>query len=112
MGEFKGKKIAVLGRGIEGESSAEFLKKKGASVTILDEKEDKDYLNDLNHFDLIVRSPGIKLDAVQNSKFKIQSSKVTSQTRIFFDLCPCPIIGVTGTKGKGTTSSLIYEMLK
>ena len=107
MGDFKGKKIAVLGRGIEGESSAKFLLGQGADVTILDEKEDRDYLKNLDSYDLIVRSPGVKLDILEKCK-----DKVTSQTKIFFDLCPGPIIGVTGTKGKGTTSSLIYEMLK
>ena len=45
--EFKGKKVAVLGGGIEGISSAEFLKKHGAEVTILYEKESKDYLKEL-----------------------------------------------------------------
>ncbi len=112
MQNFKNKKIAVLGKGLEGQSSFDFLKKQGADVTLLDEKDDPDYLKNLDSYDLIVRSPGIRLDKIQNSKFKIQDSKVTSQTKIFFDLCPSPIIGVTGTKGKGTTSSLIYEMLK
>lgn len=103
MQDFKGKKIAVLGKGIEGESSAEFLEKQGADVTVFDE----DSWSELDSFNLIVRSPGIKLDALEKYK-----EKVTSQTKIFFDLCPATIIGVTGTKGKGTTSSLIYEMLK
>lgn len=105
--DFQGKKIAVLGSGIEGESSAKFLTEKGARVTILDKKIDPDYLKDLDQYDLIVRSPGVNPDLLGNYK-----EKVTSQTKIFFDLCPCPIIGITGTKGKGTTASLIYEMLK
>jgi len=76
-------------------------------VTALDEKGNPEYFNNLDAYDLILRSPGIKLSYLQNL-----GDKVTSHTKIFFDLCPCKIIGVTGTKGKGTTSSLIYEMLK
>ena len=133
MNDFKGKKIAVLGLGVEGISSALYLKEKGASVTVLDEKEKKefsqetmeqlnneaidivvgkDYLSNLNNFDMVVRSPGIRLDLPEIIKASEKGIEITSQTKLFFDLCPCPIIGVTGTKGKGTTSSLIYEMLK
>jgi len=104
--DLKNKKIAVLGEGIEGQSSAKFLKEIGAEVIILDEKDDKDYLQNLDQYDLIIRSPGIHLNKLKTK------TEVTSQTKLFFDLCPCQIIGVTGTKGKGTTSSLIYEMLK
>jgi len=108
MHQFKNKKIAIIGKGIEGESSAKFLKKQGAEITILDKKQGENYLQDLNEYDLIVRSPGIKLELLKD----VPKEKITSQTKLFFDLCPCEIIGVTGTKGKGTTASLIYEMLK
>ena len=107
--QFKGKKIAVVGEGIEGKSSAEFLKKQGAIVEILDLKQGEDYLKGLDKFDFIVRSPGVRLSMLEKH---IGRDKITSQTKLFFDLCPAKIIGVTGTKGKGTTSSLIYEMLK
>jgi len=107
MISFKDKKIAVVGLGIEGLSSIQYLKKHGAEVTELDKKQGEKYLQNLDQYDLIIRSPGIKPELL-----KIDSSKITSQTKLFFDLCPCPIIGVTGTKGKGTTSSLIFEMLK
>jgi len=128
--KFKNKKVAVLGLGIEGISSAEYLNSKGAKVTILDQKEKnklepeylrrsekikaesisgKNYLENLNQFDLIVRSPGINREDPKLEKTK---TLITSQAKLFFDFCPCQIIGVTGTKGKGTTSSLVYEMLK
>jgi UDP-N-acetylmuramoylalanine--D-glutamate ligase len=108
MKDFKGKKIAIVGKGIEGKSSEEFFKKHGALITVLDKDQGEDYLKDLDKYDLIVRSPGVNL-----SKLEVQASreKITSQTKIFFDLSSAKIIGVTGTKGKGTTSSLIYEML-
>ena len=106
---FKGKQIAVVGAGIEGQSSARFLREKGARVTILDQNQGENYLENLKKYDLVVRSPGVKPSTLR--KFAPEQ-KVTSQTKLFFDLCPGKIIGVTGTKGKGTTSSLIYEMLK
>lgn len=111
-GTLKNKKIAVVGLGIEGLSSVQYLKKYGAKVTELDKNQSEKYLNDLNQFDLIVRSPGVRINKLITNNSSLITSKITSQTKLFFDLCPCPIIGVTGTKGKGTTSSLIYEMLK
>lgn len=109
LDDFKGKKIAIIGAGVEGSSSASFLSELGAKVTVLDRNiTGKDYLKNLNQYDLIVRSPGIKPSFLKD----VDQLKITSQTRLFFEECPCKIIGVTGTKGKGTTSSLIYEMLK
>src|SRR3989344_441871 len=112
--DLKNKKIAVVGEGLEGKSSASFLKKQGAQVTVLDIKQGKDYLKDLDKFNLIVRSPGVKLETIQKALGEDEAAfdAVTSQTKLFFDLAPGAIIGVTGTKGKGTTSALIYEMLK
>ena len=133
MTNYKDKKVAILGAGVEGISSAEFLVKNGADVTVFDKKNSeslekevldqlkklniklvfgKDYLRKLSEFDVIVRSPGIHKDMDVLSEARKKGSLVTSQTKIFFDMCPGKIIGVTGTKGKGTTSSLIYEMLK
>src|SRR3972149_12198356 len=130
--EFKGKRVAILGLGQEGESAADFFIEKRAKVSVFDVRsEDKfeqdklekfrekgisfqfdSYPKDFSEFDLVVRSPGISPLSSVIEKVKSQGKEVTSVTKIFFDLCPCPIIGITGTKGKGTTSSLIYEMLK
>ena len=51
MDKFKGKKIAVIGEGMEGQSSAKFLKEKGADVTVLDQNQGKNYLDDLDNCD-------------------------------------------------------------
>jgi UDP-N-acetylmuramoylalanine--D-glutamate ligase len=108
MKDFNNLKIAVIGSGVEGISSAKYLEEKGAKVTLLNEAKDKDYLTGLENYDLIVRSPGVNPKLLEH----LPKEKITSQTRLFMELCPAKIIGVTGTKGKGTTSSLIYEMLK
>ena len=109
-------KVAILGYGIEGQAAATYWAAKGADITICDgnagldvpaEFESKlgpDYREDLDDFDLIVRSQSVRYSGDQ--------SKVTSGTREFFAQCPSQIIGVTGTKGKGTTSSLVFEILK
>ena len=130
--DFKDKRVAVLGFGIEGASVVNFLLKQDARVSILDvrsedsfEQEQLDelrkkgvvfqfdsYPQDFSMFDLVVRSPGVSVLSSIVEKIKKQGIVVTSVIKIFFDLCPCPIIGVTGTKGKGTTGALIYEMLK
>lgn len=112
--------IAVVGYGVEGESVANYFIKKGHDVTVLDtqKKEIKnsnitthfgtDYLDHLSQFDAIFRSPGIPY---KKNEFESVKKKMTSPTKYFLDKCPATVIGVTGTKGKGTTSTLIYEML-
>ncbi len=131
MQDFKDKNIAVLGFGIEGESVARFMLSCGANVSIFDVRKKEqlnqekieefeksgvkfhfEYPDDFTPFDLVVRSPGISPLSAVIEKAKKHGVDVSSSTKLFFDLCPAPIIGVTGTKGKGTTSTLIYEMLK
>lgn len=101
------KKVAILGYGIEGQDAEKYFKSLGERVTILDQKFDKDYLKGLDKYDLVVRSPG-----VYPYKPELDNVKITTPIQIFFNNCPAKIIGVTGTKGKGTTSTLIYEILK
>ncbi|MEK7555326.1 MAG: UDP-N-acetylmuramoyl-L-alanine--D-glutamate ligase [Patescibacteria group bacterium] len=114
------KKIAILGFGLEGKSLLKFLKKsslyKKADISVLDKKLNKDYLKNLKKFDVIFRSPGVpyNLPEIQNALKK--GVKISSGTELFFEqlrgLKNIKVIGITGTKGKGTTSTLIYKILK
>lgn len=111
-------KIAIAGYGIEGRASFEYYSSRGHEVVIVDERSDCDVPEGvtaicgpeafaaLGDFDLIIRSPGI---APQKLPY---GDAVWSQANEFFARCPAPIIGVTGTKGKGTTSSLIAAILR
>lgn len=130
--DLHGKKIAVLGFGIEGKSAARFLLKQGSLVTIIDEKPEAEFYHEeisefrkhgvefvfgqipeLIDYQMIVRSPGIHLLRDEIQQAHKAGVMVTSPIKLFFDLVPTEhLIGVTGTKGKGTTSTLIYEMLK
>ncbi len=135
---FQNKKIAILWYGREGKSSLQFFLKIGISpknITILDGSkkieglaENFEYLNQtfnsdtefnltfgdtyldkLNTFDIIVKTPGISL---YHDKIYPYRDKITSQAQIFFDYYQGKIIAVSGTKGKSTTATLIYETLK
>ncbi len=114
-------KIALLGYDIENAAAYRYLKDKysGAQFTIYDQRkdpardlpEDVEFLGDVEDFknieaDISVRTPGIALDKIQ------VSGEVTTVTKLFFEACEAPIIGVTGTKGKGTTCTLIAKMLE
>ena len=129
--DLQGKFVAVLGYGLEGRAVARYLIKYGIKPVLFDqkpfekwEKADQeeikslginfifgpDAFTELKGFDVAFRSPGIRLSDVRCQMSNV--AVITSQTKWFFEHCPAKIIGVTGTKGKGTTSSLIYEMLK
>lgn len=117
-------RIAVVGYGVEGRSLAKYFRRHHNEVTVCDVNKivvgyesgagmhfrlGPNYLDRLDQFDLVFRSPGIPYI---KKEFQAVRSKLTSLTKYFFEKCPCPIIGVTGTKGKGTVATLIFEMLK
>lgn len=117
-------KIALVGYGVEGRASYNYFSRSPENEIVVFDEFSKTRPADLprdvlfvsgseaidelkkQHFDKVLRTPPLapsKLKDVDN---------VTSGTREFFENCPAPIIGVTGSKGKGTISSLIYEILK
>ena len=114
-------RIALIGFGLEAKSAYDFLRAKfpAAKFDIYDQNEKSKVAlpENVNFFggvrdfsqiqaDLIVRTP-----AVAPSKLP-KNAKITSVTNLFFENCPAKIIGVTGTKGKGTTSGLIASILR
>lgn len=114
-------KIAIAGYGVEGEANYRYWSSLGGNdITIVDEKEvpskelpggSKTLLGPgvfekLDGFDLVVRTAGLAPRKIKTD------GKVWSSTNEFFKRCSAPIVGVTGTKGKGTTSSLIASILR
>lgn len=119
-----GKRILIAGFGREGKSTLRFLQKymPDAIVGIADRNEsafqdvDKekyslyfgdDYLKVSSDYDVVIKTPGISVKDVD-----IDFSKITSQTDLFLEAFHSQVIGITGTKGKSTTSTLIYHLLK
>ncbi|OGY63913.1 MAG: UDP-N-acetylmuramoylalanine--D-glutamate ligase [Candidatus Harrisonbacteria bacterium RIFCSPHIGHO2_02_FULL_42_16] len=109
-------KIAILGFGLEGKSVMKYLKSnseyQNCEIMALDKKFSPDYLKNLKQFNIIFRSPGLPYLTKEIQSAKNAGVKITSATKLFFDKCPCPIIGITGSKGKGTTATLLSKMLK
>lgn len=111
-------RVAIVGYGVEGKAALHYWLNQGAEVAIYDEKElhetlpegvtthsGADIFEHLDGYNIVMRSPGIPPARIKTD------GHVSSGTREFFAHCPAPIIGVTGSKGKGTTSSYIAAML-
>ena len=126
-----GKKIAFCGLGKSNLPLIKMFSQKGAIVTACDSKNEdqlsetikelrpynvrfhlgKNYLENLD-FDIIFRSPGLKFFSPELIQARSKGYIVTSEMELFFDLCPCKIVGVTGSDGKTTTTTIISEILK
>ena len=119
-----GKRILIAGFGREGKSTLRFLQQymPDATVGIADKNEaafqdiDKerynlyfgdDYLRASSDYDIVIKTPGISVKDID-----IDLSKITSQTDLFLEAFHNQVIGITGTKGKSTTSTLIYHLIK
>ncbi len=100
------KKILILGFGKEGKATREFLQMfvPTAAVSIADQKDGSDYLAGLDRYDVVIKAPGIPKSLL--------SVPYTTATNIFFANTKGYTIGVTGSKGKSTTASLLYAILK
>ena len=132
MQTYKGKTIAVLGLSVEGIDSVQYFHAQGARVWCCDRRTKEElgstyadlvpfssgfqlgngYLSNLDRFDMVVRTPGMGLRFPELVALQKKGKEITSQVKLFYSLCPAPIIGITGTKGKGTTSTLITEMIR
>ncbi len=126
----RGKKIAVLGIGVSNTPLIELLLEAGAQVTACDRKPRESfgglaeeleragaqlrlgdsYLDGLAQ-DIIFRTPGMRPDIEPLARARKAGAQITSEMEVFFQVCPCRIIGVTGSDGKTTTTTLISEML-
>lgn len=123
------KKIVILGFGREGKATYKLIRKhlKEQIIYIKDQDENvkndeliindknvilelgENYLDNLNEFDLIIKSPGIAFNKIDISSFK---DKITSELELLLQFYKGKVIAITGTKGKSTTSSLIYQIIK
>lgn len=131
MSRYKGKTVGIVGLSIEGQDSAKFFTSESSRVICCDRRTKEElgetyealhaldvefrlgpeYLNNISSYDYLIRTPGMLLATPEFQAFTKLGKEIFSLTKIFFDECQAPIIGVTGTKGKGTTSTLIHEML-
>ena len=127
----KGKKVAVLGIGISNIPAIKYLVELGAKVSARDKKEKlndsvdmlknigvefvlgDNYLENLENYDYIFRSPGIKPFTYDIEKaVELGNTILTSEIEKVIELSPCKVIGVTGSDGKTTTTTLIAKFLE
>ena len=118
---FEGKRCAILGFGREGRVWLSLLQRLSccAEIAVADMKPQdipgvtgiygEDYLDRAKEYDLLLQSPGV---IIKDRLTPEEKSKILTQTELLLRLRPCKIVGITGTKGKSTTSSLTYHFLK
>ena len=125
----KGKRVAVIGIGVSNQPLLKLLLESGIDVTACDKKDraalgtlgdeleksgcklhlGPDYLEGLDQ-DVIFRTPGLHPRYLEEARER--GSVITSEMEVFFDVCPCPILAVTGSDGKTTTTTIIARLLE
>ena len=129
--QFKNKKIAVLGLGVSNRPLVKLLLEAGCTVIGCDrvarEKAEEGLLElenlgctlslgdtylDNVEADILFRTPGMHPGHPAIEALRSRGAMVTSEMEVFFEVCPCPILAVTGSDGKTTTTTLVSEMLK
>ena len=129
----KNKKVAIIGLGVSNAPLIDYMQKLKANLTVFDnraeEKIDKNilqkiekynikkqfgenYLSNLKDFDIIFKSPSCRPDLPEIEAEVKRGAKLTSEIELVLEFAPCKVIAVTGSDGKTTTTSLIYEILK
>jgi UDP-N-acetylmuramoylalanine--D-glutamate ligase len=129
---YKNKNVAVLGAGLSGAAAALLLKSEGANVTVLDSAEEKNLLkstidnlrahgirvicgseadSDASAYDSVVLSPGIDPDSPLARNFSARKIDMIGELELGWRSCELPVIAVTGTNGKTTTTELLAQML-
>lgn len=133
--EFKkfieGKRTAVVGIGVSNRPLIDLLVKLNAKVTAFDKKSEselgtvvedlkgkgvslvlgKDYLKSLKGYEVIFKTPSMRMDSPELLDAKLEGAYITSEMEEFIKYCPGKIYGITGSDGKTTTTTLIYKML-
>lgn len=128
----KTKKVAVLGIGISNTPLIKYLAQLGVDITAFDKADKehlrdtiesvavpsvkynlgKDYLSGLKGFDVIFKTPKVRFDIPELVSERQRGAVVTSEMEVFMELCPSEIFAVTGSDGKTTTTTLIYNILR
>ena len=128
----KGKNTAVVGIGVSNIPLIRFLLELGARVSAFDKKNEEqlgeiaeefrakgvklvlgdNYLDNLTGYEVIFKTPSMRIDSPFLVKAKEEGTYITSEMEEFVKYCPAKVFGVTGSDGKTTTTSLIYNILK
>ena len=131
LSSLQNKTVAVIGIGVSNRPLIELLLSRGVAVTACDKKDraalgplaeelegkgcrlrlGPDYLKGLTE-DMIFRTPGMRPDLPELTAAVERGSVLTSEMEVFFEVCPCPIIAVTGSDGKTTTTTIIASLLR
>ena len=129
----KYRKVAIIGLGVSNLPLLDYMYEKKARVTVFDERDiesiskevmdkittygfsfhlGKNCLQELNGFDIIFRSPSCLPTRTELQKEENRGAIITTEIEMVMKMCPCKIIGVTGSDGKTTTTSLIHHILE
>ncbi|MXX48940.1 MAG: UDP-N-acetylmuramoyl-L-alanine--D-glutamate ligase [Chloroflexi bacterium] len=114
---FNGQKVAVVGLGIEGRDAVTFLEREGSEIVRIDRNperadRDQDDLGILDEVDGIIASQGVHYQQPLLAEADRRGVPVYGPTQIFLERCPAPVLGITGSAGKTTTTTLVHLMLQ